>query len=70
MVEQIEFADVILLNKVDLVDAESLNRIIAGVKAINGRAELVQTRFGQVDPSLLMDAQRFDIDLLNRPQTG
>jgi G3E family GTPase len=62
MVEQIEFADVILLNKVDLVDADTLSRVLAAIKAINGRAELVQTRFGQVEPRLLMDAQRFDID--------
>ena len=36
MVEQIEFADVILLNKVDLVDAETLNRIMAGLKRLMG----------------------------------
>ena len=62
MVEQIEFADVILLNKVDLVHERTLNRVLASIKAINGRAELVQTRFGQVDPNLLVHAKRFDID--------
>ena len=62
LVDQVEFADVILLNKVDCVDQLALPRIIARVKAINSRAELVETRFGQVDPGTILNTIRFDID--------
>ena len=61
MVEQIEFADVILLNKVDLVDAELLNRIIAGAKRLMGALNWCKHALDK-GPEFAHDAQRFDID--------
>ena len=61
LVDQIEFADIILLNKVDSIDEEALARILSGIKAINSRAELIQTNFGQVEPHTILNTGRFDL---------
>ena len=62
LVDQIEFADVILLNKIDTVDVEKKARIIASIKAINSRAELIESTHGMIDPKAILSTQRFDID--------
>jgi len=61
LVDQIEFADVILLNKLDAVDDAARARIISGIKAINSRAELIETSFGKVEPRAILNTGRFDI---------
>ena len=62
LVDQIEFADVILLNKIDTIDAETKARIIASIKAINSRAELIESTHGKIDPKSILHTRRFDID--------
>ena len=62
LVDQIEFANVILLNKIDTVDVEKKARIIASIKAINSRAELIESTHGKIDPKAILSTQRFDID--------
>lgn len=61
LVDQVDFADVILLNKIDLVDASTKANIISGIRALNSQAELVECSFGQVDPSAILNTGRFDI---------
>ena len=62
LVDQIEFSDVILLNKTDLVDAEERTRIIASIKAINSKAELIEISHGKVDAKQILNTGRFDIE--------
>ncbi len=62
LVDQIEFADVIVLNKVDAVDAEARARIISGIKAINSRAELIESSYGKIEPRDILNTGRFDIN--------
>jgi G3E family GTPase len=50
---QIEAADIILLNKVDLVSAEALVEVKARLVQLNARAPILPTRRCQVDPDLL-----------------
>ncbi|MGF1484915.1 MAG: zinc metallochaperone GTPase ZigA [Opitutales bacterium] len=61
LVDQIEFADVILLNKVDTVNEVTRARIISGIKAINSRAELIESSFGNIEPRSILNTGRFDI---------
>ena len=61
LVDQIDFADVILLNKVDAVDASRKAEIISGIRALNSRAELVECSYGQIDPGAILNTGRFDI---------
>ena len=62
LVEQIEFADVIVVNKVDLVDLEQLKRLKGILGALNPRAKLVFARFGRVPLAEVLDTRRFDLD--------
>ena len=61
LVEQIDFADIILLNKIDCVDAAQQAEIISGLRALNGRAELVACRHGAIEPEVLLNTGRFDL---------
>jgi len=62
LVEQIEFCDVLLLNKCDLVDEETLEEIEAMLEVLQPRAEIVRTEHGNVDPELVLDTGRFDLE--------
>ena len=61
-VEQIGFADVVLLNKIDLVDAAALARIEQRVRAISGTAELIHTRNADVPLQRVLDIGAFDLE--------
>ncbi len=50
---QIEMADIIILNKVDLVDNEEIIKLENEIKKINLRANLIKTKFAKVDQHLL-----------------
>ena len=62
LVDQIEFADVILLNKIDTINASTKSRIIASIKAINSRAKLIESINGRIDPKFILNTRCFDID--------
>ncbi|WIV66840.1 GTP-binding protein [Natrialbaceae archaeon AArc-T1-2] len=62
LVEQVEFCDVLLLNKCDLVDEETLAEIEETLEALQPRAEIVRTEHGAVDPDALVDTGRFDFE--------
>ncbi len=60
LVDQIEFADTIIINKTDLVDAEQLALVRKVIRALNPVAELVETDHGQVALDQVLDTGRFD----------
>lgn len=62
LTDQIEFADILVLNKVDLVDAETLGILRAALKKLNPGARILEARFGQVDPAQLLQTGLFDFD--------
>ena len=62
LVDQIEFADVLVVNKTDLVKPRDLPAIRARLKALNPTARIVEAEYGQVDPSLVLDTGRFDYE--------
>ncbi|ELZ88999.1 cobalamin synthesis protein P47K [Haloferax elongans ATCC BAA-1513] len=62
LVEQIEFCDVLLLNKCDLVDEETLDEIEEMVEVLQPRAEIIRTEHGAVDPEAIVDTGRFDFE--------
>ncbi len=57
---QIAYADAILLNKTDLVDAGALDAVEALVRSINPTAALVRTEFARSDIHALLDIGGFD----------
>jgi G3E family GTPase len=59
---QIAFADVILLNKTDLVTPAELNEVEARIRAINPYARLHKTERSKIDIAEVLDRNAFDLD--------
>src|SRR5262249_11039181 len=59
---QIAFADVILVNKIDLVSPEELQSVEAKIKAINPYAKLHRTRMSEIALAEILDRGAFDLD--------
>ena len=62
LVEQIEFADVIVLNKVTDTPARDLDLARKIVRSLNPDAELIETDFGRVPLDKVLDTGRFDFE--------
>ena len=60
--EQLAFADVVLLNKVDLVAAEDLAAVERQIRAINGTAAVHRTSNCRIDLDHVLDRKAFDLD--------
>ena len=61
-VEQIAFADRILLNKVDLATDSEIKEVVKRIKGINALAPIYQTENSIIDPSELIGIGSFDLD--------
>ncbi len=62
LMDQIEFADVIVLNKTDLVDTETLLRLRAALTRLNPAARIIPARRGRVAPAEVLGTGRFDLE--------
>jgi G3E family GTPase len=60
--EQIAFADIVLVNKIDLVDTSTLARIEQRVAGINGTARVLRTRNANVPLEHVLDVGAFDLE--------
>ena len=60
--EQIAFADVILLNKIDLVSSAELDQIEARIHSMNSAAKIYRTRDAVVDMENVLNLGGFDLD--------
>jgi G3E family GTPase len=60
--EQIAFADVILLNKIDLVDAAALEGIERRLRAINATANVIHSRNADVPLDRVLSLGAFDLE--------
>jgi G3E family GTPase len=60
--EQIAFADIVLLNKIDLVDARALARIDRRLHGINATAQVLHTRNADVPLERVLDVGAFDLE--------
>jgi len=60
--EQVAFADVVLLNKIDLVDAEQLAAVERRIREINPHATIHRTERSAIDLSKVLDRGAFDLD--------
>ncbi|KND61614.1 putative metal chaperone, involved in Zn homeostasis, GTPase [Candidatus Burkholderia verschuerenii] len=62
LIEQVEFCDVIVLNKTDLVDAAERERLHAILRGLNPRARIEVSSFGRVPLDRVLDTKLFDFD--------
>ncbi len=61
-IDQVEFADVIVVNKADLVEAAPLQRLQAVLRKLNPGADLVVATRGEVPLDRVLDTGRFDME--------
>lgn len=59
MVDQLEFADVVVLNKVDLVASEEIPKILGLIKTLNPAAKVIQCHHAQLDPHQVLNTRLF-----------
>ena len=62
VIEQIEFSNIILLNKTAEVTADELARIKAIIRGIQPTAEIIETNYCDVDLDKLLNTNLFDFD--------
>ena len=60
--EQIAFADVILLNKIDLVTEEELDQLEARIRSMNAAAKIYRTKDAVVEMDKILNVGGFDLD--------
>lgn len=62
LVDQVEFADVILISKTDLVTPESLAHLRGIIKTLNTTAKIIDIRNGEVDIAQVLNTGLFDFE--------
>lgn len=62
LVDQIEFCDLLVLNKTDLLSQSQLHELQGMLRALNPDALIVNSEFGQVPLDCLLNTRRFDFD--------
>ena len=61
--EQIAFADMVLLNKTDLINPEDLPELEFKLRNLNGAARVCQTRNSDIDIATVLDLRSLDIEV-------
>lgn len=62
LVQQIEFCNTIVLNKVDEVSSTDKEKVIAVIKALQPVAKIVEANYGKVDLKEIFDTYQFDFE--------
>lgn len=67
MVDQIEFAEVIILIKVDIIDRKTRARMRERISKLNHRAKVIEAKYGKIDVNEIVNTSSFDLE---RAQTA
>jgi len=62
LVEQVEFANVIVLNKTDLADAEIIGTLEGTLRKLNPGARIIRSELGRIDPAAIMGTGLFNME--------
>ena len=62
LVDQVEFADVILISKTDLVEEQDVERLTAVLQALNTHARIIPIARGEVEIDSILDTGLFDFE--------
>ncbi|XP_028754709.1 uncharacterized protein LOC114714169 [Neltuma alba] len=69
-VEQVAYADRIILNKIDLVTESELEVLTKKIKHINGMAQIKQAKFGSVDMDFVLGVGGYDVERIESEVHG
>jgi G3E family GTPase len=67
MVDQIEFADVIVLNKIDMVSKKTRDSILDLIRKLNHRAKIIESSYGKINVEEIVNTGMFNLEVA---QTG
>jgi G3E family GTPase len=62
LTDQIEFANVIILNKTDLVDTENLGMLKKALHKLNPEAKIIESEFSKVSTKEILNTHSFDFE--------
>lgn len=62
LIDQIEFANVVVINKTDLVSSDEVERLEALIQHLNPAAELIRSRHGRVPLYAILNTKLFDME--------
>ncbi|MBM4208033.1 MAG: GTP-binding protein [Gammaproteobacteria bacterium] len=62
LIDQIEFCDIILISKTDLIPQAELADLVATLRALNRDAEIIPMVMGNVPVKAILNTGRFDFD--------
>ncbi len=62
LIEQVEFADVILISKIDLISSVECNELSAILHSLNPHAEVLPMSMGRIPLEKILDTGRFDFE--------
>ena len=62
LIEQLEFCNIIILNKVNEISEEELAEVKAVIRSIQPRATIIETNYAEVDVEKILDTKLFDFE--------
>ncbi|WP_240219820.1 zinc metallochaperone GTPase ZigA [Rheinheimera hassiensis] len=62
LIEQVEFCDVLVISKTDLITELQLQRLKAILRSLNSRARIIQAQQGKVDPAQILNTGLFNFE--------
>lgn len=62
LTDQVEFANILILNKIDLVSKEDLIKIKAILRTLNAKAKIIETKYSKVDLKEILNTGLFDFE--------
>ena len=69
LIQQIEFCNTIILNKVDALNKHDLEHVKAVVKALQPTSKMIETNYGKVDMKDILDTKQFDFNKVAESST-
>ena len=66
LIDQIEFCDVLVINKCDMVDNEKLDQLEKTLRKLQPNARIIKSSFGKIDPKEILNTKLFDFDKASR----
>lgn len=62
LIQQIEFANIIIVNKIDLVTPEELEQVHGIILSLNTEAKIIETQKSQIDTNEILNTWLFDFE--------
>lgn len=66
LIDQIEFADVLILNKVELLDETDTKELLDFLRKLNADATIIPTSYSKIDLKAILNTGKFDFDKVSQ----